>query len=264
MKLLVAAASLAAAAMLIAPTMEPGRSVYACTGGVAGIEHFAPNAVHVFLGEAIEVGGPTNSAPTVTPTSTPTAFVNSPTPAAASATVAPPTYAPNVDLRGIGATFRVVADYSGIGTSEFVVDNELRSSIEQQLREAEAGKVYLSTCAIDAFVPRYTQGARYLVFTAEHVNGAYFGAAVFRVEGERIVFNDQGLAYANNGFLHMQRATYDRYFAGLPASEPVADAAYFTDGSVPLRNVLHAVAALRGDASIAPPDTGSAGLKTQR
>lgn len=252
-------------AVIIARAASPAREALACTGGVSNIEHFAPNAVHVFLGEAIQVGGPANDAPTVTPTATPTAAAGSPTPGASSPTAPlPTTYVPSVDLTGIGATFRVLADYSGVDASEFTVDNELRAGIEHALREAEAGRLHLSTCAIDAFVPRYTAGARYLVFTAEHINGAYFVAAVFRVDGERIVFNDQGLTYANNGFLHMQRDTYDRFFAALPASEPIEQTAYFIDGSVPLRNVLRAVAALRGDPSIAPPDTGNAGLKMSR
>jgi hypothetical protein len=240
---------------------------------VSNIEHFAARAPVVFLGDAVEVGGPANTAPTVTPTpeptSTPTASsspgATSTQPVAASPTVpAPPTYVPILNLTGIGARFRIVADYSRLGRQEFPIDNEVRGFVERALRDAEAGKLALSTCAIDAFVPRYTHNARYLVFAEEHVNGAYYAAALFRVEGERVVFNDPGLMSANNGFLYMERATYNRYFSASTPSELNAESVYFIDGSVPLRDVLRAVAALRGDPSIAPPDTGSAGLAEGR
>jgi hypothetical protein len=58
----------------------------------------------------------------------------------------------------------------------------------------------------------------------------------------------------------METATYERYFAGLPA-EVTEYGAYFDERRVPLANVLAAVAGLRGDVTIVPPDAGSAGLK---
>jgi hypothetical protein len=59
----------------------------------------------------------------------------------------------------------------------------------------------------------------------------------------------------------MEPATYDRYFSGIASNE---DRTFITAKRIPLATVLRAVAGLRGDPSIAPPETGSAGLAAWR
>lgn len=255
------------AALWLGVLTHPAEPVYACTGGVANLETFASRAGYVFLGDAITVGGSSNTAPAATPEATQTPIPPNPsaTPPPPSPTIPPaPIHVPAVNLTGIGATFHIVADYSRVGSQDLVIDNDIRGFVERGLRSAEAGTPLISNCALDAFVMRYTPGARYLVFAEGSGNGEPFATAAFRVTNEQIVFDDSGLMAANNGFLYMERATYDRYFARVPATELGADAAYFTTGSVPLRDVLRAVADLRGDQSIAPPETGSAGLAAER
>ncbi len=63
--------------------------------------------------------------------------------------------------------------------------------------------------------------------------------------------------------LFVTAAIRARFFADVPAGIGSNDAFIEAD-RVPLDDVLRAVASLRGDASIAPPETGSAGLAALR
>lgn len=238
----------------------------ACTGGVSSLEWFAPRSEILILGEALEVGSGVNAAPTLTATATAPPVTHTATPIFETPVPPVPTYGPvTFDLTDIGVTIRIVADYSGIGTSLLLLDRESRASIERKLRELESGHGYVDTCGIGAFVPRYTTGARYLIFAEPHTGNAFHSSAVFRVDADRVVFNDDGLTRANNGFLYMERATYDRFFRGAVDGEELTDGTvYITTGSVPLNSLLRAVTHIRGDPSIAPPETGSAGLAANR
>lgn len=59
----------------------------------------------------------------------------------------------------------------------------------------------------------------------------------------------------------MDPAIYDRYFSGIATSEYRQ---VITADRIPLTRVLRAIAGLRGDPSIAPPETGSAGLVAEK
>jgi hypothetical protein len=76
-----------------------------------------------------------------------------------------------------------------------------------------------------------------------------------------VLLDDPELQRSLNGLLLMQPATADRYFSGV---ERQPQSGFLTAPNVPLDMVLRAVAGLRGDPRIAPPDTGSAGLAAGR
>ncbi len=91
-----------------------------------------------------------------------------------------------------------------------------------------------------------------------------FAPLLFPVVGADLYTGDELLLQANNGMLYMDEATYQRFFDGVPALPRIIGKEYFEPGHVPLSPVLRAIAYLRGDASSAPPDTGSAGLASGR
>jgi hypothetical protein len=133
-----------------------------------------------------------------------------------------------------------------------------RAAMERQLREWQAGHPpFLGTCSFGAFVPRFVEGGSYVLFMNER-EGGLNDWGILRVEGNDIVFDDDGLRSANNGALYMERDTFDRYFTGIASNE---DHTFITADRMPLAILVRAIAGLRGDPSIAPPDTGNAGLK---
>lgn len=227
----------------------------------------------IFLGTAVEVGGSENPAPTLTPTALPTATATQPwwegpTPSSPQVMMPPIGPVPDIDLAGIDAVLRVDAVYAGDPGTEFTTGQVARSAIERELREWEAragGPV--SSCELDAFVPRYEAGRQYLLFV-EGIEGTTefdsYVSAVFRVDDADLLSGlDPLLSQAGQGWLSMNSTTYSQYFAGLPA-ETSSDYDYvsFDETRVPLSRMLDAVAGLRGETSIVPPDAGSAGLKS--
>jgi hypothetical protein len=251
---------------------------HACTGGVSPLEWLTQRADLIVLGEAVAVGDAVNRAPTLTPTSSPTQtppVTPTRTARARTSTTPAPTPRPSstpftptrFHLTGIGMTLAVERVYAGESGEMLDVDVDTRSALERALRNEEAGiRYYGGTCSLGAFVPRYRLGQRYLAF-AERPEGwpeALYAAGVFAVDGNDLWLDDPLLEAGNNGFLHMLPETYNRFFAGVPAVTYGTDSVYLTADRVPFWRVLRAVAFLRGDPSIAPPDTGSAGLAASR
>jgi hypothetical protein len=142
--------------------------------------------------------------------------------------------------------------------------------MERAMREIEAYRgppVIFSDCPLEWNTHRYVLGARYLV-----IYGTYGVAAVdvdyavrYRVSGNDVLIQQYAsstpLWYMES--MAMGESLYRRYFAGVPASLE-GGLAIIAAERVPLTNVLRAIAEIRGDPSIAPPDTGSAGLAARR
>lgn len=245
------------------------REAAACSGGIGPIEWFAPEADHIFIGTAIDVGDEVNRAPTLAPTETPTA---TPTVEPDTSTRSPePTTSPfpnaepmTIVLTGVETTLRVDRVLVGEVPNPYVTGTESRRYIEEALRRNEAGILEISSCTPDAFVPRYEIDAQYLVFSRIDATGgtAYeFVQGVFRVDGDQVVLDDPKLNMANQGLLYMQGDLYRRYFADV-AADITNDFVYVTAPNVPLSSMLAAVGSLRGETpTILPPETGLAGLR---
>ncbi len=261
----VALVVLAASSRSAAPRAE------ACTGGVGPLEWLTENSDLIVLGRAVEVGDAANHAPPATPTasrtSTPTATTgrspgtpitsSSPTPIATM-----PVIVPSVDLAGIGMTLAVERAYVGGASANIAIDANVRSGIERELRDIEAGILRITDCRLDAFVARYHVGLRYLLFVAGEPD--QYVAGVFIVDGQDVVLDDPELSRAATDRLYMSLDTYQRFFSGVPTASRYAGEVTLATDRVPLFRVLRAVAFLRGDPSIAPPETGSAGLASGR
>jgi len=249
-----------AAAIAVAVVGSGGAgTAHACTGGIADLEWFAPRSGVILIARAVEVGDAVNHAPpvTLTPTATQTpaavgtrvarypVALPSATPTLASAPVVP-----EFDLTGLGATFRVLRVIAGEAPAEIPYLWDTRASIEQTLRRWEAGSTgEVSSCPLGAFIPRYQRGVDYLLFFMDGADS--FAWASFPIAGDSLVLNDEGHLQAGNGYLRMSPETRARYFDGTEEGQTL----------VPIEMMLRAVAALRGDATIAPPDAGNAGLK---
>ncbi len=266
------------AAALVASSRGDATPAQACVGGVDPLEWLAQRADLIVLGEAVAVGDAVNHTAPATPTSTPTRTppvtptrtaraTTSRTPAPTPRPSSTPFTPTRFDLTGVGMTLAIERVYAGEAGETLDVDAATRAALERTLRNEEAGiRYYGGSCGLGAFTLRYRAGQHYLIF-AEHPDGwpeALHAAGVFAVDGNDLRLHDPLLGAGNNGFLHMSPATYDRFFAGAPAATYGTDTVYLTADSVPLWRVLRAVAFLRGDPSIAPPDTGSAGLAGSR
>jgi hypothetical protein len=254
-------AAIAFAATIATHAPEPA---LACTGGIPPFETFAAETDLIVLVQADRVGDAINRAPTVTPSATPSA------PATLLPSVTPPPTVPasfepdpsviDFDLRGIGVTFGVRRVIMGTTAPTIEYQWDLRSLLESQIRAAEAGAPpAASSCSFGSFIVRYEQGRQYLLFFNEY-EGSMTVWASFPVDDGQVVLDDPRHQQANNGAIYTQDPeTLARYFPGVRAENGL-----IKQPRVPLNVVLRAVAALRGDPSIAPPETGTAGLKGAR
>ena len=228
---------------------EDARPAYACTGGPSHLESYADQAQYVAIVEVIEVGGPDNPAPSVTPMATPPGWSMTPTPV-------------GFDLTGVGATVRVVEDLLGDAPLQFEIDQGVRASTEAQIRDREANPWRLSSCELGWGVTKYEVGDRFLV-----VAGAYPGttetAAILRypVEGDSITIGSNTPHGIGTNLL-VTAATYDAYFAGVPYASGGSN-----DRGVEFRHVMGPVplhqmrAAIRGIfLGQAPPPTSPSEL----
>ena len=256
----------------------PARPVQACTGGGSGLEDAAVRARYIVLGDAVEVGDAMNRAPTIAPTATPTitATVRAGTPVPTPPSPPQGDYPPfpaystpeGFTLAGFGVTIGVVRGYVGARSEPqglLYVDQEVRASIEREIREFETGRG-ISDCELGRFTFKFEQGARYLVFATDEEPG-YGLVALFRlrVVGNDVLLNEPLAAPYGSAGLYVSPRTYQRFFAGV-AAEVGGEITIvrITAERLPLAAVLRAVAYIRGDPSIAPPDTGSAGLASGR
>jgi hypothetical protein len=231
----------------------------ACTGGLWDFQSASAEAQLIFIGDVIEAGDGVNREPTLTPVPTAT---RSPYSTPVSPPVSRPTFDIQVDLNGIGELFDVQREIVGHPGAPFALDGEIRRGIEREIRYINATGGF-SDCEIDRGTFRYIPGARYLVFAGQPP-GVEFTLTLQRlhVVGADVVFDEPGSSYAP---FVVSRELYDAAFRGI-ASQPYGESPVLeiTADRVPLTTVLRAVAYIRGDPSIAPPDTGSAGLASGR
>lgn len=257
-RLLLAAllASLAIGVVIHGLSTTP-RPALACSGSV-DVEQGAAYASVIVLADAIEVGDGVNRAPTPGPSSPPRA---------AASPAAHPT-PEHFSLAGIGATLSIVQAYTtDVDISQpLSVDQGQRTGIERELREREAGGGLYTTCGLGEFTFRFEQGVRYLVFARDFGNGSgLITISRLPIDGNDVVLVDPSAPFGSSPLAYPTASLYHRFFEGVLAE--VDDArgfAHISAERVPLSAVLRAVAYIRGDASIAPPDTGSAGLASGR
>ena len=116
----------------------------------------------------------------------------------------------------------------------------------------------LSSCTPGQFSYRYAAGESYLLFAGDEFEQlGMITLSRYRVEGDELVTRDEDV-YG----LSMERSTYDQYFAGISfLSYEGSTMVEIAVDRVPLDNVLQAIAGLRGEPVIIPPDAGNAGLK---
>ena len=259
----------AIALIVLIAAIRPGtdaRLAFACTGGPSAFHDTAVDSDLIIVAEAVEVGGPENAAPTVTPMPTPD-WGGQP----------PPVSTYEVELQGIGAELRVL---QAIGTVpvKLDVDTETRERVEETLRNIEANPHTILPCLPDFGVLRYEAGKTYLLFLNQDDAGGWYTFLQWEVDGADVLTG--GATYEGGRLaLAVTKPVLDAYFAGLPAktfnpADP--DASWLIEQQrVPLDAVLAAVLGLRSGAHptptpaaeatvppifIAPPDVGDAGL----
>jgi hypothetical protein len=258
----VGAATLAVAAFAATSQHAP-RAAVACTGGMGGPLQSFVSAGNIAIVEAVVVGDAVNRAPLVTLTPTATATLP-PTASASGTPVAAPTLPPpadggwdefKFDLTGYGATFQVERVLTGAPPPTIETWGD-RRALEYSLRRIEAGEQPSLLCPFAAFLPRYVLGMRYLLFLDEDT------FVSIPLDGDDL-YIDEPFHGSANLLLMVDRETYQRYFPGVAVFglESGIEPYIITQSRVPLDMMLRAIAGLRGDPSIAPPNTGTAGLK---
>lgn len=278
---IVTALALAGALVLAAPPGRAPAPAAACSIAPNIFESDVRGAEWIALAEVLAVGPRDISAAPLPPLNTPTAsgsandtgtltptpetsptregFLNlPPTPSPTSTTQPSVIRDPLVgDLTGLSATLELGPFYAGSAASPFVIDAAWRAEYEQGLREREAGQIRI--CGPFA-PPKYDLGANYLVFFGKSFIGGTGTVMRLRVEGDDVLLAEPG-AQPGNVVLTLARTTYNRYLQGVEARfEPESpDYAYITQQRIPLATFARMIAGLRG--TIAPPETGSGGLK---
>jgi hypothetical protein len=102
---------------------------------------------------------------------------------------------------------------------------------------------------------------RYLVFAVTQGGFGLYTANRFSVDGDTVVMSDPRAEFGTGG-LGMSRETYDRYFRGVPTTREYPTSVIIADGRIPLATFERAIDGLLGRTpAIAPPTTGSAGLR---
>lgn len=252
------------AALRIDPADQ--RRASACSIAPTTIESASEQATIIVLADVVSVGGAANEQPplpsatatntyapppTLTPEVSPTRTprgTRSDTPTATPSPYPTLTPLPPPDLTGMRATLSVMSSYAGDAPPTLTVDAAQRAEYERELRVREAQLPRTSICGPIPPNP-YVVGQRYLVFV--HTSDTA------TVSVMAIPVNDGRVS----GNFSLRGETYNRYFRGLPVE--------FTDGgawanlraeTVPLTTYIRAVLGLRG-ATIAPPNTGTAGLR---
>jgi hypothetical protein len=238
----------------------------ACSIAPTTIESASDHATLIVLADVVEVGGaaneqpplpsatPTNTyapPPTLTPEVSPTRTPRGTSSGTPTTTPSPhPTHTPMPppDLTGMRATLSVISSYDGDAPSTLTVDAAQRAAYERELRVREAQFPPTSICG--PIPPNlYAVGQRYLVFV--HVSDAATGSVMaIPVTNGRV-----------SGNFSLRGETYNRYFRGLPVEFTDEGAwAILRAETIPLATYVRAVLGRRG-ATIAPPNTGTAGLR---
>lgn len=262
----IVAATLAVSVVLIGAILVVARRsahpALACSLGPEMLDERVAEAQFIGLVEAAGVGGPENRAPTVTPIASASA-TRIPLRTVVSTPVSPP-YAqpaipPNLDpfqLSGVGATLRFVEQYVGVTRDALVVDDTNRANAERAWRIIEANPFPPQPCEPGMGLTRYDRGARYVALVADSPERGVHTVLALSVHGDE----------AELSGVMMHGETYRRYFNGVPAEFTERGDAYLTAPRVPLATLRAAIIGMRdgGAARIVPPETGSAGLASER
>jgi hypothetical protein len=232
------------------------RPVYACTGGPGQFQHMVarpesgPNwrsAIAVVT--AIEVGGPENTAPAVTPdhlAGTPFPLAASPTPS-------------GFDLTGIGATLQVERAIVGDLAAQVEVDMVGRRGAEEALRLEEAGLQRLLPCPVGFGLEPFEAGKSYLIFLFWEEALDWYSIVKLDIVGDYVVTGGDGRHDAYT--IRVEQAIADRYFPDLPFEAGVRHSGLEPDEEplgtiassiVPLDYVVAAIQAIRAEAAAMP------------
>jgi hypothetical protein len=254
---------------LLVPLTPPPRDAYACSLGPPMLDYLIQQSNVIVLVDVTEVGGATNTQPTLTPraTHTPTA---TPTPGTPTPTLdvdiesPTPTDTPTAtptpfDLTGYGATGVVVGAYKGNPQSPLIIDAEGRLMLERALRAAEnmEPNVY-PPCHPALGHMKYAVGQRYVLFgsgSGDHIETAIYGWWEVRTD-------ERGEMYVPlPGNLMVTRAIYDTYLPGYEGS-PDENWYLVSADRMPFDTFERIITgAPPATPPIIPPTTGTAGLK---
>lgn len=265
-----AAGAVALSALVLVFMGRPHASptAVACGIGPDPIEAHITQAALIALVDVVDVDGPENHAPTIaatpSPTATPTiakvSFGTSPVAATATPELNRTRVPYTLNLTGFGATVNIVERYAGALSSPVDVDAADRARIERQLRYIEANPELYPPCEPDILTSRFERGSRYLVIIEDMPASPLHATRAFPVVGDMVDTSSRGL--------EMSVATYERFFAPLPADaidDPEDPRMYLTTDRVPLATFVRAIEGIRaGNRPITPPSTGSAGLAAGR
>ena len=246
-------------------TATPPRDAYACSFGPPMLDLLIEGSGTIVLVDITDVGGPTNTQPTVTPrakdtptatpspttpTSTPEIVYDSPTPW--------PTATP-FDLTGYGATGVVVKTYKGVAQSPLVIDTKARIELERRVREAETWPPgSMPSCPFALGHMKYAVGQRYVLLgreSGDHLETEGYAWWAVRTD-------EHGELYVPlPGNLYVRPATYEAYLQGY--GERLDDGWYVVRADrMPFDTFERIITGAPPAAPpIVPPTTGSAGLK---
>jgi hypothetical protein len=253
----------------VAPSVS--RKTHACGIGVEPFESLLARAEVIVLADVIDTGGGVNPLPTLTPlatftpTATPTSGSPTPTRDPGMAAQASPTSQPTntpVSLVGYSATANVVRAYKGGHFVTLRIDVAARAGIELALRQEEQrlNRGVSSPCPPGAGIYRYVPGGRYVILgtgSGAGIETIYYGR--FRVIGDEVILQDETLPYEDWGYLVVGAANYGTYFAGIEAERFDGETQYHIRADRIPFDAFERI--ITGAPPIAPPKTGSAGLK---
>ena len=264
----VVAVALASASAIARPTPRAG----ACSIAIAPFDYTAREATLVLIVHVDSVGGPENTAPTLTPTVTPPPFGTPTAIPRRSVTIFRPTAThtptpgytppPLPSLQGRGANVTVLRVLDGSAPPAFALDTAERERYQQDLRREEAG--VRTPCP--PFAPAYFEaGSDYLLLARQNEEGIRT-ARRFLIAGDNVVMNDPG-AGEHRQTLYVTGDTYRTFLSAYPAEvvgAGVNESATITAPRVALADMLAMIDGIRTGTTIAPPNTGSAGLADPR
>jgi hypothetical protein len=236
---------------IIAGGQQTGSSIaFACTPGppLHPLEEIAlADAIAVV--RVASVQGSVNPAPTVTPkavsppvSTTPGSIIDG--------------MPDDFDLSGYGARLVVERVHAGSLPAEFDVDSIRRAQLEERVRIYEGGGG--SNCPVSDPRVRYLEDGLYLAFLDVTDSGVET-VARFMMNGSAIVVGSELGSESTPLYLTPEHA--EAFFPRAPFVKFEGQSLGQMTGPVATDLLLGAIASLRGDTTIRPPDAGNAGLK---
>jgi hypothetical protein len=238
------------------------RIAVACTPGPQVGLGTAVSADAIVIARVVRAGSSVNSLPVLTPQPVPTAMIGSPPFAEPPPLAEPYTF----DLTGYGATLEIERTISGAAPPAVEVGAAARAFMEQEVRQREAYRgspTIFSDCPLEWSAHTWVAGARYLVFLSFSDEGAT-SFARYRLEGDDVVLThhpDTDPRWPMEA-VQMTTAMYARFFTNVEG-EVAGGSAVITADRVPMSAMLGAIADMRGEPSILPPEAGNAGPKAR-